>query len=107
MRKIVSTFFTLAILFASIPFVAAQESQKASKELFVDPIAYIGPELTKEEQLKALAVPGYFTANEYFSELDVNPQQIQAYVVCDDDMKVHYEQIVGHSVPWDTIFMWA
>ncbi len=60
------------------------------------------------------SLPGYVTPN---IESRVNdgspdslltiPQTVEAYVVCDDDMKSWYETLMSHSVTWDDVYMWA
>jgi len=42
-----------------------------------------------------------------YTMLSSGPEEVQAWVVCDDDMKSWYEELVGHSVTWDDVFMWA
>jgi hypothetical protein len=60
------------------------------------------------------SIPGHVTPNiesradgESQESLLTIPQTVEAYVVCDDDMKLWYETLVGHSVTWDDVYMWA
>jgi hypothetical protein len=97
-----------------------QDGQQNSQDKS-DIIDYIYTNMTTEEYLAATGM----TLEEFYSlpgngSLNVEsqdggsrnsllstPETVQAYVIVDDAMKAWYEYLVGHTVTWDDVYMWA
>jgi hypothetical protein len=122
MRKIFVVEMLLCLLLI-IPSVAVSQALSTESEISTEKI-HVTPSLKADrnfthlpynETLYAeLMLPGYYTPREYVpsdSMLLDNPAPVQAYVVCDDDMFAHMQEIywwrVWQPVTWDEVFMWA
>jgi hypothetical protein len=120
--------FTIGIMFLCllliVPSIAISQATFSSENRIITEKIHVTPSLKADrdftylpynETLYAeLMLPGYYTPQDWTapdSVLLTDPVPVQAYVICDDDMFTHMQEIYWwrwwQPVTWDEVFMWA